>query len=76
MKKFLVAIIALFCSVSSFGQYSSGGFDLDKGECLLWCPFWWNVGFYLGRRIGRNKGWSDLGWCDWPSFVIIFPRVP
>ena len=73
MKKFLVAIIALFYSMSSFGQYSSGGFDLDKENVYYGVRFWWNVGFYLGRLIGRNKGWSDFGWCCWPSFVNIFP---
>ena len=35
MKKVLVAIVALFCSVSSFAQYSSGGFSLDE-ENLYW----------------------------------------
>ena len=35
MKKVFVAIVALFCSVTSFAQYSSGGFSLDE-ENLYW----------------------------------------
>ncbi len=35
MKKVLVAIMAMFCSMSSFAQYSSGGFSLDE-ENIYW----------------------------------------
>lgn len=35
MKKVLVAIVAMFCSMSSFAQYSSGGFSLDE-ENVYW----------------------------------------
>ena len=35
MTKVLVAIMAMFCSMSSFAQYSSGGFSLDE-ENIYW----------------------------------------
>ena len=35
MKKVFVAIMAMFCSMSSFAQYSSGGFSLDE-ENIYW----------------------------------------
>ena len=35
MKKVLVAIMAMFCSMSSFAQYSSGGFSLVE-ENIYW----------------------------------------
>lgn len=35
MKKVLVAIVAMFCSMSSLAQYSSGGFSLDE-ENVYW----------------------------------------
>ena len=49
MKKVLVAIVALFCSVSSFAQYSSGGFSLDEEN------LYWGVRFGLtGASIGGD----------------------
>ena len=35
MKKVFISMIALFCSLGSFAQYSSGGFSLDE-ENLYW----------------------------------------
>ena len=55
MKKVLVAIVALFCSVSSFAQYSSGGFSLDEEN------LYWGVRFGLTRYEDRY----DIGWCCW-----------
>lgn len=57
MKKFLVAIIALFCSVSSFGQYSSGGFDLDKENVYYGIRFGGTLAsitgdFSIGSKVG------------------------
>lgn len=53
MKKVLVAIVALFCSVSSFAQYSSGGFSLDEEN------LYWGVRFGLtGASIGGDL---DIG---------------
>ena len=53
MKKVLVAIVALFCSVSSFAQYSSGGFTLDEEN------LYWGVRFGLtGASLGGDL---DLG---------------
>jgi hypothetical protein len=53
MKKVLVAIVALFCSVSSFAQYSSGGFSLDE-ENLYW-------GVRFGLTSATLGGDLDLG---------------
>ena len=53
MKKVLVAIVALFCSVSSFAQYSSGGFSLDQ-ENLYW-------GVRFGLTSATLGGDLDLG---------------
>ena len=35
MKKVLVSLVAMLCSVSGFAQYSSGGFSLDE-ENMYW----------------------------------------
>ena len=53
MKKVFVAMIALFCSVSSFAQYSSGGFSLDE-ENLYW-------GVRFGLTSATLGGDLDLG---------------
>lgn len=57
MKKFLVATIALLCSVSSFGQYSSGGFDLDKENVYYGIRFGGTLAsitgdFSIGSKVG------------------------
>ena len=61
MKKFLVAIIALFCSVSSFGQYSSGGFDLDKENVYYGVRFGGTLAsisgdLSVGTKVGLTLG--------------------
>ena len=61
MKKFLVAIIALFCSVSSFGQYSSGGFDLDKENVYYGVRFGGTLASIsgdvsVGTKVGLTLG--------------------
>ena len=62
MKKFLVAIIALFCSVSSFGQYSSGGFDLDKENVYYGIRFGGTLASISGdRSIGTKVGLTLAG---------------
>lgn len=44
MKKFLFAIVALFCAAPTFAQFNSGGFSLDE-ENLYW-----------GVRLGFTRG--------------------
>ena len=62
MKKFLVAIIALFCSVSSFGQYSSGGFDLDKENVYYGVRFGGTLASISGdKSIGTKVGLTLAG---------------
>ena len=62
MKKFLVAIMALFCSVSSFGQYSSGGFDLDKENVYYGIRFGGTLASISGdRSIGTKVGLTLAG---------------
>ena len=61
MKKLFVAIIALFCSVSSFGQYSSGGFDLDKENVYYGIRFGGTVASIsgdvsVGSKVGLTLG--------------------
>ena len=61
MKQFLVAIIALFCSVSSFGQYSSGGFDLDKENVYYGVRFGGTLASIsgdvsVGTKVGLTLG--------------------
>lgn len=61
MKKLLVAIVALFCSVSSFGQYSSGGFDLDKENVYYGIRFGGTVAsisgdLSIGSKVGLTLG--------------------
>ena len=61
MKKFLLAIIALFCSVSSFGQYSSGGFDLDKENVYYGVRFGGTLASIsgdvsVGTKVGLTLG--------------------
>lgn len=61
MKKFLLAIIALFCSVSSFGQYSSGGFDLDKENVYYGVRFGGTLASIsgdvsVGTKVGLSLG--------------------
>ena len=59
MKKVLVAIIALFCSVSSFGQYSSGGFDLDKENVYYGIRFGGTLASITGDvSVGTKVGLS------------------
>lgn len=53
MKKLLVAIVGLFCSVASFAQYSSGGFELDK-ESLYY-------GFRFGGTLASISGDRSIG---------------
>jgi len=50
MKKVLVAITALFCSLTSFAQYSSGGFSLDE-ENLYWGVRFGVTGASLGGDL-------------------------
>ena len=61
MKKLLVAIIALFCSVSSFGQYSSGGFDLDKENVYYGIRFGGTVASISGNVSVGSKVGLTLG---------------
>ena len=62
MKKFLVAIIALFCSVSSFGQYSSGGFDLDKENVYYGVRFGGTLASISGdNSVGTKTGLTLAG---------------
>ena len=62
MKKFLVAIIALFCSVSSFGQYSSGGFDLDKENVYYGVRFGGTLASISGDlSVGTKVGLTLAG---------------
>ena len=62
MKKFLLAIIALFCSVSSFGQYSSGGFDLDKENVYYGVRFGGTLASISGdKSIGTKVGLTLAG---------------
>ena len=61
MKKLLVAIIALFCSVSSFGQYSSVGFDLDKENVYYGIRFGGTLAsisgdLSVGTKVGLTLG--------------------
>ncbi|MCR4852308.1 MAG: PorT family protein [Prevotella sp.] len=62
MKKFLVAIVALLSSVSSFAQYSSGGFSLDE-ENLYWGVRFGVTGASLGGDIdmGMKAGLTLAG---------------
>ena len=53
MKKVLVAIVSLLCSVARFGQYSSGGFELDK-ESLYY-------GIRFGGTLSSISGDIDVG---------------
>lgn len=61
MKKYLVAIVALFCSVSSFAQFSSGGFELDKESVYYGVRFGGTIAsingdFDIGSRVGMTLG--------------------
>lgn len=62
MKKVLVAITALFCSLTSFAQYSSGGFSLDE-ENLYWGVRFGVTGASLGGDIdmGMKAGMTLAG---------------
>lgn len=62
MKKFLVAIVALLSSVSSFAQYSSGGFSLDE-ENLYWGVRFGVTGASLGGDLdlGMKSGMTLAG---------------
>ncbi len=53
MKKVFISMIALFCSLGSFAQYSSGGFSLDE-ENLYW-------GVRFGMTSATLGGDLDLG---------------
>jgi hypothetical protein len=53
MKKVFISMIALFCSLGSFAQYSSGGFSLDE-ENLYW-------GVRFGITSANLGGDLDLG---------------
>jgi len=50
MKKILVALVAMMCSVSTFAQYSSGGFSLDD-ENLYWGVRFGITGASLGGDL-------------------------
>ena len=61
MKKVLVAITALFCSLTSFAQYSSGGFSLDE-ENLYWGVRFGVTGASLGGDLDLGmKAGMTLG---------------
>lgn len=53
MKKVFLALVAMFCTVSSFAQYSSGGFSLDE-ENVYW-------GVRFGLTSASIGGDLDLG---------------
>lgn len=62
MKKVLIAIVALFCSVSSFGQYSSGGFDLDKENIYYGIRFGGTLASISGDvSVGTKVGLTLAG---------------
>lgn len=53
MKKFLVAIMAVLFSASSFAQYSSGGFSLSESTVYY--------GIRLGMNVSTLTGDIDMG---------------
>ena len=61
MKKVLVAIVALFCSVTSFAQYSSGGFELDKESLYYGIRFGGTLASISGDYSVGTKAGLTLG---------------
>ena len=57
MKKVLVSLVAMLCSVSGFAQYSSGGFSLDE-ENMYWGV---RFGMTVSSLSGDLSSNLDLG---------------
>lgn len=54
MKKIFMSLVAMFCAVSSFAQYSSGGFSLSESTIYY--------GLRLGLNVANVSGDNVDGW--------------
>lgn len=61
MKKFFFFFLALFCSVTSFAQYSSGGFELDKESLYYGIRFGGTLASISGDYSVGTKAGLTLG---------------